>query len=408
MLKPPPPLLITGDVGENYKRWRQRFDLYFTASGANSRLDDGTKVALLLHSIGEEALQIYNTFEFGQQARTYTNVLQKFDDYFTPLKNETMNRHVFFNTDKKESESFDDFVTSLRRLSQDCNFGGLRDSLIRDQIIRGIHEKNVRERLLKESDLDLNKCINICKTYELAAKQLKEFKEESPTISGIKASPVSQQQEKSSNKLDNQRQQKKQCTRCGYTHGFKCPAFNQQCKKCKKYGHYSKMCRNKVRAVNKVGSCSESDDDESVVLGMVQVGSIQSDLYESLQISGKIVDFKLDTGSDCDVLPYSHVKKLQLQNKINRNSNSLFNYDGTKINCVGKLLLKCKLINNKQVELLFHVVDSDCAPVLGHKTILSLKLMERKYLRKINSDSNCYGKIINKYYDLFDEKKKVC
>lgn len=64
-----------------------------------------------------------------------------------------MNKHVFFNTEKKELESFDGFVTSsLRRVSQDCNFDGLRDNLLRYQIIRlKIKEKNVRERLLKET-----------------------------------------------------------------------------------------------------------------------------------------------------------------------------------------------------------------------------------------------------------------
>lgn len=63
-----------------------------------------------------------------------------------------MNKHVFFNTEKKELESFDGFVTSsLRRVSQDCNFDGLRDNLLRYQIIRDIKEKNVRERLLKET-----------------------------------------------------------------------------------------------------------------------------------------------------------------------------------------------------------------------------------------------------------------
>lgn len=58
--KPPSPLILTGNIAENWQRWEQRFSLYMTATGADEK-DESVKIAILLHTIGEEALEVYNT-----------------------------------------------------------------------------------------------------------------------------------------------------------------------------------------------------------------------------------------------------------------------------------------------------------------------------------------------------------
>ena len=47
-------LSLSGDIAKNYKRWKQCFELYFLASDAERKLNDETKVALLLLTIGEK------------------------------------------------------------------------------------------------------------------------------------------------------------------------------------------------------------------------------------------------------------------------------------------------------------------------------------------------------------------
>ncbi|XP_059044987.1 uncharacterized protein K02A2.6-like [Achroia grisella] len=187
MLKPPPSLSFTGDIAENYKRFKQRYQLYVKASGADVKLDDEGQIALFLHTIGDEVIQIYNTFDLTSSTK-FDDLIKKFDNYFIPQKNESMNRHIFFSRVMKEDECIDDYVTELRILSNDCNFESLRDSLIRDQIIRGIREKSLRERLLKEHGLDLNKCIQICKTFEITCIQMQKFEKEKIEVAEIKKS----------------------------------------------------------------------------------------------------------------------------------------------------------------------------------------------------------------------------
>ncbi|XP_035521957.1 biotin--protein ligase-like [Morone saxatilis] len=55
--KLPSPLVLTGNLGENWRRWEQRFQIYMTVSGAESK-DEMIKVAILLHALGEEALEV--------------------------------------------------------------------------------------------------------------------------------------------------------------------------------------------------------------------------------------------------------------------------------------------------------------------------------------------------------------
>jgi hypothetical protein len=309
MLKQPPPLSLVGDISQNFRRWEQRFLLYFKASGAEERLDQASQNALLLHVIGEDALEVYNTFEIDEKKSDVTSILTKFREYCSPAKNETMQRHLFFTREKKENESFDEFVTALKTLSCDCNFEKLKDSLIKSQIIRGINDTKLQEALLQDADLDLLKCVRVCKAAELANENVKKMTSEMQVnkiskISHTHPAQSRQTPENSQEARDGRQAGKKQCMRCGYYHGFKCPAFGYRCKKCNRFGHYAKMC--KTSSVHVVNQDLQDSDDSDIVLGMVKYDFNKSrdrQLFESLQINKKIVDVKLDTGSDCDVMP---------------------------------------------------------------------------------------------------------
>lgn len=56
--KPLLPLILSGNIAENWRRWEQRFSLYMTATGADEN-DENVKIAILLHTIAEEALEVY-------------------------------------------------------------------------------------------------------------------------------------------------------------------------------------------------------------------------------------------------------------------------------------------------------------------------------------------------------------
>ncbi len=57
-------------------------------------------------------------------------------------------------------------------------FADLTDSLIRDRIVCGIKDNNVRARLLHEADLTLEKAIDTCRANEITSNQMKMLVEE--------------------------------------------------------------------------------------------------------------------------------------------------------------------------------------------------------------------------------------
>lgn len=135
---------------------------------------EARKVAVLLHVIVEEAVEKFKTFGLNEEnSKRVSKILAAFDRYRTPKANESVDRHIFFTRSQQPGESFDLFLTELERLSLPCGFDTLRDGLIRDRIISGIQDVSLKNRLLREDDLDLDKCIRICEVFELAQQQFK-------------------------------------------------------------------------------------------------------------------------------------------------------------------------------------------------------------------------------------------
>ena len=100
-------------------------------------------------------------------------MLGKYEKYCSPKSNLTYERHQFNIRNQNEGESIDSYVTDLRILSKSCEFGDLTDSLIKDRLVCGVKQDTVRSRLLWETDLTLQKAIDICRAAETSTQQLK-------------------------------------------------------------------------------------------------------------------------------------------------------------------------------------------------------------------------------------------
>ena len=71
-------------------------------------------------------------------------ILNALGTYCVRRKNRTYERYVFRMT-TQEDRTIDVFVTDLRRRAEHCDFGVLKDSLIRDQIVVGISDPKLCE-----------------------------------------------------------------------------------------------------------------------------------------------------------------------------------------------------------------------------------------------------------------------
>ncbi|XP_023238018.1 uncharacterized protein LOC111636862 [Centruroides sculpturatus] len=156
-LPPPKPMLVEGDLGANWKKFKKSYLLYSTATELTTKNNE-TQAAILLHCLGEDALEIFETLELSEEEAKQPNViLEKLELYFIPKSNQSVESHKFNTRVQGLSEAFDDFLADLRKLSINCEFGNLRDRLLRDRIVSGIRDQKVKERLLRETELSLTK-----------------------------------------------------------------------------------------------------------------------------------------------------------------------------------------------------------------------------------------------------------
>ncbi|XP_044760803.1 uncharacterized protein LOC123318253 [Coccinella septempunctata] len=212
--------------------------------------------------IGPDAIEIYNSFNLNDAEKNNLQIIKdRFKDYFAPKTNISFERYIFFKIEQNEDEQFNEFLTRIKTQASKCEFDNLQDEMLKDKIVFGIRSNQVRETLLTEDKLDLNKAISICKTSEQASKQLDEFEGKSKTdkVLVVKNSKVKKEQNK---KFD--------CTRCGTNHKRReCPAFNKPCTKCNKNGHFAKMCRtnkkNEAKEKDRVNILEESSNSEEEV-----------------------------------------------------------------------------------------------------------------------------------------------
>ena len=100
--------------------------------------------------------------------------MDAFDKHCNPKKNETVERYKFFSRFQNPGESLEKFITDLKLLATTCNFGDLKDSLVRDRIIQ---DKQFREDLLKDPCLDLQQCLDACRADELSKERSKTLEE---------------------------------------------------------------------------------------------------------------------------------------------------------------------------------------------------------------------------------------
>ena len=183
--KPLSPLSLGGNTSENWKhwkRWKQRFQLYLKATEADWK-DEEIQVAILLHCIGEDGHEAFNTFEFEREEdkkKIYV-VLTKFDDYCSPQKNTFFERFKFWNWTQQGAESVDQFVTELKRMIKNCEYTESTDTMVRDRLVFGIRDAKVQSQLLRidVDKLTLEKALSHCRSAEVAESQLKEIRGQS-------------------------------------------------------------------------------------------------------------------------------------------------------------------------------------------------------------------------------------
>ena len=175
---PPPPDRYHPNIAENWKQLKQIWENYANITNLTTKTEQ-YRVALFFHCLGPDAMKIYNGMQFASETdcRSLSKNIEKFDGFTIGEVNETYERYIFNGRSQGQDESIDVYVTALRFLAKTCGFCDcLVDGPLRDRIVLGINNHALRKRLLQERNLDLKKCIDLCRGSEAASSQIKKIK----------------------------------------------------------------------------------------------------------------------------------------------------------------------------------------------------------------------------------------
>ena len=168
---------------------------------------------------------------------------------------------MFNHWDQESNESVDAYVTALRQLAKTCNYGSLTDSLIRDRMVVGINDNSA----LQTSKLTLGQCIDICRSSQTSARQLKEMNQEDVRfVKEDRKKPVDKKKTKVPEKSQNESPERK-CKFCSRYHIFtkkNCPAWGSSFKNCGKANHFAVCCQESKKKVLSVDYTFEDEEYE--------------------------------------------------------------------------------------------------------------------------------------------------
>ena len=171
----PSPMSVKGDVAENWKDFENSWEYYVIATDLRSKLDndEGKEIvaATLCTVMGADCKRIMNSLPCLSAAdkKDPAKIVQELKKHFIPQRNVLYERFVFNSAVQKPGETIDEYVVRLHQMADSCEFGTLKDSLIRDRIVIGTTDEGGRERLLRERPVpNLEKAIENLRAFEIS------------------------------------------------------------------------------------------------------------------------------------------------------------------------------------------------------------------------------------------------
>lgn len=350
---------------------------------------DKKRVCTLLSVIGEDAVKVYDTFEYvdGESADSVEDVLTKFEEYCSPRKNTIYERYKFQCRNQEAGESGSQYMTELRHMAENCDYVSITTSqIIRDRFVHGLRDSKVRERLLRAKELTADQAYEMVQASEATAEQVQVMSGDQ-AVCAVKAQGGYRQGRQGRGGNASYRTATKprtnysstECKYCPYEHGPRsCPAYGKECRKCGKKNHFQSKCQQRYVKLAQ----AECDDENEYSVGTLTVYSVGHKRRAMITLDvgdDKVaVPFQIDSGADCCVLPreeYVRVTGDSSLAKLRPVKTVIVTYTGTRETALGqcKLLVTRKGVKHR---LVFNVLQGNYTPILSLDASEGMHLLE--------------------------------
>ncbi|CAH8560353.1 unnamed protein product [Dicrocoelium dendriticum] len=388
----PSPLQMTeSSLPDSWRIWKSKWADFATLTQLDAQ-PMNYQLAMFRHAIGDDARRVLETLKFGGQKADLSEVMRTFGEFCEARVNETYQRYLFFGRDRLPGESFERYITELKLLARTCNFCEcMKESLIRDRIVIGIRNDELTRRFLRQRNLSLEQCVDICLSEARTDQQVEHLRAEKNT----ELFAVSRTEGRIPRSPD---EQVTDCQFCGRRHQKKkesCPAWGRTCMKCSKKGHFARCCRS--YRVSSVADDAREREQELLINNMD--GRAKSKcVFATLLVRGQPVRFQLDSGAAVNILPEKYCKGVRCE----ETQKCLKMWNGSRLQPKGIVILET--VNPKEGTehpLEFLIVSEDLMPILGIDSIQRFGFVSFNHERFVHA-CDVEADIFDKYSSVFD------
>lgn len=403
--KPPREPSLTGDKQHEWQEFEREFLRYFRIT-QGYYLEPEVQVDLLLATAGEKVRKVYYQLALSSEdAKNLEKVVIAIRQAFSQQQSTVVNKYLFMKIRREPGEELDSFVTRLREAARRCSFADEDQRVLEQLIFSTIDNVEVLKRMVKDSPPTLDEVIRILKADEVATLEMDRM-----VGKGVCVHTVSHDNRRPRNQENHQPRipMKKggKCDNCIFDHSNtdQCPAKNMECFYCQKRGHMIGKCRKRLAAnnggnqnptVNKRGSrepksrsvheveqLTESDDsdNESVAVDNIFVGSLGNDKNSwqtAIRIGNKLVNCKIDTGAEVNVMPQRIYNQLREKPKLRATKTILRTVAG-QFSPLGVIEAPIQFKKRRSVAKFF-VVDDTTQTLCGLQTSVELGLVQKLF-----------------------------
>lgn len=156
---------------KEFKHWQRTFENYLSLSGT---LNDDDKYKILVKYVSAD---VYDYFADEKQ---YKQAMSLLEGLYIKKKNVIFARHQLATRRQQVSESIDEYLQVLHRLSRKCELKDVtaekyREELVRDSFINGILSTPIRQRLLENQNSSLAEIFDQALSLETAQKSAESY-----------------------------------------------------------------------------------------------------------------------------------------------------------------------------------------------------------------------------------------
>ena len=162
-------------ASNSFDHWLRCFETFLTFLTSSSVVQTETDKLHVLHARVSDQV-----FSMIRDAETYKDAIKLLKGQYNKQSNEIYARHLLATRRQQPGESGDQFLRALRALGRACNCKTVTaaqntEDLIRDAYVTGIRSNYIRQRLLEQGGLDLQKTVALADSLEVAFRNLEAY-----------------------------------------------------------------------------------------------------------------------------------------------------------------------------------------------------------------------------------------